>query len=240
MKIKILWIIVFFSLSFQGYAQDAGEIISGYFKKAGGLVAWKNLKSMKMTATFEQENMSLDAVIYRKQPDKNRTEIVFQENTIVQAYDGETGWMINPMMGTNEPQKMPEQMTEVMKEQKFESELVDYKEKGHKAELEGTEEIMGRQAYKIRLTRNNGDIEYYFFDTESKLPVMERRSIKVGPMQGQDAETFLGDYREVNGFMLPHMIDVKSGGQSVQRLKIEEYVLNEDIDDSLFEFPENN
>jgi outer membrane lipoprotein-sorting protein len=200
--------------------------------------AWKDLKSMKMTATFEQENMSLDAVIYREQPDKNRTEIIFEGSTIVQAYDGETGWMINPLAGTSEPQKMPDQMTEVMKEQKFESELVDYKEKGHKVELEGTEEVMGRQAYKIRLTRNNGDIEYYLFDTETNLPVMERRSIKFGPMQGQDAETYIGDYREVKGIMLPHSIEVKSGGQTVQKLNIQEYALNEDIDDSLFEFPE--
>jgi outer membrane lipoprotein-sorting protein len=240
MKIKFLLFAVFCLGSLVAEAQDADEIISRYFIKAGGLEAWKDLKSMKMEAIFEQENMSLQAVIYREQPDKNRSEIIFQGDTIVQAFDGETGWMINPMMGTSAPQKMPEEMAEMMKEQKFESELVDYREKGHMVELEGTESVAGSEAYKIKLTRNNGDTEYYFFDTESNLPVMERRPIKYGPMEGQDAETFIGDYREVEGMMLPHTIEVKSGGQTVQKLNIKEYALNEDIEDSLFSLPGSN
>jgi outer membrane lipoprotein-sorting protein len=237
MKKKILLAIVLLFAGLVIQAQDADEIISNYFENTGGLEAWKELQTMKIKATFDQGGMQLNAVIYRKEPDMSRTEIVVQGKTIVQAYDGETGWLINPMMGSEDPQKMPPEMEEAMKDEKFESELIDYNEKGNTVELEGTEEVEGTATYKVKLTKKNGDVEYYFFDTEYYVPIMERRIIKVGPMKGQESETYISDYQEVNGLMMPFFIEVKANGQSMQKLTIDEYAMNEDIEDSLFKFP---
>jgi len=237
MKTKILLTLLLVLSFLVTEAQDADEIISNYFENTGGLDAWKELKSMKIKATFDQGGMQLNAVIYRKQPDLSRTEIVVQGKTIVQAYDGETGWMINPMMGSEDPQKMPAEMEEAMKDEKFESELIDYQEKGNTVELEGTEEVEGTETYKVKLTKKNGDVEYYFFDTEYFVPIMERRAIKVGPMKGQESETYISDYQEVNGLMVPYYIEVKANGQSMQKLTIQEYALNENLADSLFKYP---
>jgi outer membrane lipoprotein-sorting protein len=234
-KILIVFLLIFPAMS--NMAQDADEIISNYLENTGGLDAWKELKTMKIKASFDQGGMQLNAVIYRKEPDKSRTEIIVQGKTIVQAYDGQTGWLINPMTGSEDPQKMPAEMEEAMKDEKFESELIDYKEKGNTVELEGTEEVEGTETYKIKLTKKNGDVEYYFFDTEYFVPIMERRAIKVGPMKGQESETYISDYQEVDGLMLPFYIEVKANGQSMQKLTIEEYAMNEDLDDSLFNYP---
>jgi outer membrane lipoprotein-sorting protein len=237
MKLKVLFFII---LSFYGHgseAQDADQILSNYFKKTGGLQAWKELRTMKIRANFDQGGMTFNALIFRKQPNLSRTEVEVQGNTIVQAYDGETGWIINPMMGTAEPQKMPVEMMEAMKEEKFESDLIDYKDKGNTVELVGTEMVDTVETYKIRLTKKSGDEEYYYFDKQSYLPVMESRSINFGPMKDQDSQTYISDYREVEGLMMPHSIEVKANGQSIQKLNIEEYVFNEDIDDSIFNFP---
>ena len=208
MRTKI--ILTFFTLivSIVVYSQDADEILTNYFENTGGLNTWKNLKTMKIKATLDQGEMQLSAVIFRKEPDLSRTEIDVQGKTIVQAYDGVTGWMINPMMGSEEPQKMPEEMVEAMKEEKFESELIDYKEKGNTVDLEGTEVVEGTETYKIKLTKKNGDVEYYFFDTEYFVPIMERRVIKVGPAKGQESETYISDYQEVDGLMVPFFIEV--------------------------------
>jgi hypothetical protein len=99
--------------------------------------------------------------------------------------------------------------------------------------------VNGKETFKIRLSKGNGDEEYYFFDTESNLPVMERRSIKFGPMKDQDSETFISDYRTVGGLLMPHAIEVKANGQVVQKLNIEEYKINVDLDDALFRFPKD-
>ncbi len=239
MKSKyLLCILIFLGVS-PLYAQDADQILSEYFNATGGLHTWKELRSMKIKANFEQDGMSFNALIFRKQPNLNRTEVEVQGDTIVQAYDGETGWMINPMMGTSEPQKMPAEMMEAMKEERFESDLIDYREKGNTVELVGTEMVNGEETFKIRLTKANKEEEYYFFDSNSFLPIMERRLIKFGPMKGQDSETYLGDYRQVDELMMPHVIEVKANGQLVQKLKIEEYIFNNEMDDALFKFPKN-
>ena len=239
MKSKVLFFIIIYFVVSPLFGQDADQILSDYFDKTGGLQAWKELHSMKIKADFEQAGMTFKAVILRKQPDLSRTEIEVQGDTIVQAFDGETGWMINPMTGTSEPQKMPAEMIAAMKEQKFESDLIDYKDKGNSIELVGTEMVNDTETFKIRLSKANGDEEYYFFDTESHLPIMERRSIKFGPMKDQDSETYIGDYRSVEGLLMPHAIEVKANGQVVQKLSIEEYVFNMDLDDALFRFPGN-
>ncbi len=240
MRTRLLLTLLSVMVSMTVFSQDADEILTNYFENTGGLDTWKNLKTMKIKATFDQGGMQLTAVIFRKEPDLSRTEIDVQGKTIVQAYDGETGWMINPMTGSEDPQKMPEEMVEAMKEEKFESELIDYQEKGNTVDLEGTEMVEGTETYKIKLTKKNGDVEYYFFDTEYYVPIMERRIIKVGPAKGQDSETFISDYQEVDGLMVPFFIDVKSNGQSVQKLTIQEYVLNESIEDSFFAYPKED
>jgi len=220
-------------------AQDADQILSRYFENTGGLAAWKDLHSMSIKASFNQGGMTFEAIIYRKRPDLSRTEIEVQGNKIIQAYDGETGWIINPMTGTSVPQKMPPEMMEAMKEEKFESDLIDYGEKDNKVDLEGTEMVNGKETYKIRLTKKNGGVEYYFFDTETYLPILERRSINTGPMKGMEAETYISDYGKVGDLVMPHVIEVKANGQLVQKLVISEYIFNEDLDDSFFSFPED-
>lgn len=222
---------------FTAFSQDADEIINNYFENTGGLAAWNKLSSLKITMVMEMQGMQLEGTMYQKRPDKQRMDISVQGKTIVTAYDGEVGWMINPMMGSEDPQKMPPEAVEQMKEQKFESELLNYKEKGHSIELQGTEEVEGTETYKIQLTKKNGDVEYYFFDTEYYVPIMERRSINVGPTKGQEIETYISDYQEVGEFMMPFFIEAKSGGQTIQKMTFTVYSINEELDDSLFTMP---
>jgi len=240
MKHRILTIIaLFLTVSFL-YAQDADEIIANYFENTGNVDNWKSLKSMKIKAVMNQSEMQIDVTIYQKRENLQRTEIQFQGKTIIQAYDGETGWMINPLMGSEASQKMDPEMVEEMKDQKFESDLLDYKEKGHSVELEGTEEIEGTETYKLKLTKKNEGVEYYFFDTEYFVPIMQRKVLKFGPGKGQETETYISDYQEVGEFMMPFFIDARINGQSMQKITFEEYSLNEKIDDSIFAMPETS
>lgn len=222
------------------FGQDVDKIINAYFKNSGGIDNWKNLQSMKIKAVMDQGQMQLKMTIYQTRDNMQRVEVQMQGQTIIQAHDGETGWMINPMMGSQSPVKMPQEMFEQMNQQKFESEFLDYKKKGHSVELEGTEAIEGHEAYKVKLTKQNGDIEYYFFNVENYVPVMQRQVVKYGPGKGQQTDTYIGDYRDVNGFLMPYYIDTRMNGQSVMKMTVEEYILNEDIDRSLFKMPDTS
>lgn len=218
-------------------AQDVDAILTKYFANTGGVEKWKALKSTKMEGTASMQGFDLPGTIYGKAPNMMRQEFSVQGKSIVQAYDGTTAWMINPFAGGEEPQKMTADDAQEMTSQKFESELIDYKTKGHSVVLEGKETIDGTETYKLKLTKKEGDVEYYFFDTEANVPIMMRSAVKTGPAKGQFTETYMSDYQEVEGLMFPFFIETKLAGQTFQKITIKTVKLNEPLEDTFFAFP---
>ncbi len=53
-----------------------------------------------------------------------------------------------------------------------------------------------------------------------------------------NAETFMSDYKSVEGMMLPFSIEIAGQGPQVQSLSIESVEFNVDIDDQVFVMPE--
>lgn len=218
-------------------AQTADEILAKYFENTGGLEKWISLKSSKMAGMMAMQGMEFPGTVYAALPNKQRVEVNVMGKAIVQAYDGETAWWINPFMGGEDPQKMPDEMAEEMTRQEFQSDFINYKEKGHAVELEGTEEVEGAEAFKIKLTKKNGDVEYHYFDSEYYVPIMMKTTVKSGPAQGQMAETYMSDYQEVDGMMFPFFIESKVNGQSFQKITIDTISVNEEYEDVFFAFP---
>lgn len=218
-------------------AQTVEEVLASYFENIGGMEAWQELKSTKMVGKMNMQGMEFPGTIYAAQPNKQRVEVDVQGQKLVQAYDGETAWWINPFMGGEDPQKMPEEMAEQMTSQEFESDFINYLEKGHTAELDGTETVEGAEAFKVKLTKKDGDIIYYYFDTEYFVPIMMKQAVKEGPAKGQEAETYFSDYQEVDGMIFPFFMETKVNGQSFQKMTLESIELNVEVSDGLFAFP---
>ncbi len=218
-------------------AQTADDILAKYFENTGGLEKWNALSSSKMSGTMSMQGMEFPGTIYSARPNKQRVEVSVQGKGIVQAYDGTDAWWINPFAGGDEPQKMPAEMSEEMTKQKFESEFLNYAEKGNSVELVGKETIEGTETWQIKLTKQNGDIEDYFFDAEYYVPIMVRTTISSGQMKGQNSEMYFSDYQEVDGMMFPFFMESKMGGQSVQKITIQSVELNAAYDDNFFAFP---
>ncbi|AHM58884.1 hypothetical protein D770_03085 [Flammeovirgaceae bacterium 311] len=228
-----------FLACFQVSAQDVkvDDIINNYLKNTGGAENWKQVKSMKMTGKMSMQNMEFPLVIYRMPEKKQRIEASIQGKEIIQAYDGTDAWWINPFMSGPEAQPMPDEMASEMKEETFEDVFIDYKKKGHQAELEGKETIDGAETYKVKLTKKGGDIRYYFFETENYVPIMIRSTVKEGQAKGQNIDTMLSDYQEVEGFVIPHFMEVRMNGQAGQKIILEAITFNEKMDESMFAFP---
>ena len=66
---------------------------------------------------------------------------------------------------------------------------------------------------------------------------MMRTAIKSGPASGQFVETFMSDYQEVDGVMVPFFIEAKMAGQSMQKITVKEMKFNVAVEDSFFAFP---
>lgn len=79
--------------------------------------------------------------------------------------------------------------------------LVDASSKGSKVELEGTEQVDGRDAYKLKVTTGK-DVRRVWVDAESFLDVKVDDSRRIEGKQRQ-VFTFLREYKAVNGVMVP-------------------------------------
>ncbi len=222
-------------------AQDLGEVLDNYYEAVGGLDAWQSVQSMRATGKMAMGGTGIEApfTVVTKRPDKIRLEFTFQGMTGIQAFDGETAWMVMPFMGSTDPEVMPEDIAKQFKDEgDVDGPLMGWKESGHQVELIGKEETEGTAAYKIKVTKKDGDVEYYFLDAEYFIPIRVESSSEI---QGRtvDIEVVLSDYKEVDGLMVAHSIEQREkGAPSGQVITIEQVELNVDIDDSTFTMPE--
>ena len=223
-------------------AQTADEILNKYYENTGGIEKWKSLQTRKGVGKMNMQNMDFPITMYEKAPAKQRIEFSVQGLQIVQAYDGTDAWMINPMQGGTTAVKLTDEEAKEFKDNEFEDEFIDYKKKGHSVELKGTEEIDGVKCHKIELVKNkNNDkedvTEIHYFDAENFVPIMVVSYAKSGAVKGQEIKTYLSDYQEVNGLMMPFFIEAKMNGQTVRKITIDNQTVNEPIEDTLFAFP---
>jgi outer membrane lipoprotein-sorting protein len=231
-----LTVICFCSLS--GLAQDLNldDVLSKYYE-ATGINHVKEWNTLIMTGKSTAQGMEFPVTIYMKRPGKIRTEVEIQGNKMLQVLNGDQGWAVAPWSGSTDPQDMTADVVKSMKEQAdFEGSLFNWKEKGHKVELIGKEDMEGTSVYKIKVTLVDGNIETYFMDAENFVPL---KIASVTKIQGNDteSETFPGNYKEVNGAVLPFAIENKFKGQTVSNVLIEKYEINKEVSDSLFVKP---
>jgi hypothetical protein len=225
------------------YAQTADQIITRYFEGVGGMDKWKSLTSIKMSGNLVMSQGEFPITLYRKTPNKFKIVInVMGQEIIPQAFDGETGWMNNPLSGGAGPQQIDAEQVKALKdESEFEDPFIDYRAKGFEASYEGTGDAGGVQCHIIKLIKNKG-VEgeemssYYYFDTEHYLQIMIKQP--GAQAKGQDIEIYLSDYQETeDGLLMPFVLDTQYQGKSVQKLSFTAIAVNEEMPDELFSFP---
>lgn len=219
------------------------ELLDNYYEAIGGVEAWEELESVKLSGSMSMgPQMEAPFTMYQKRPHKLRLEFVVQGMTGIQAFDGEGGWMFLPFMGRTEPEVMPQEMADELRQQAdLEGPLVHWQDKGHEVELEGVEEVEGTEAYKLKVTlAPNQKVRYYYLDSESYIPIKMTGKTE---MQGAevDFEVTLSDYKELGdtGLLLPHSIEQRQvGAPGGQVITIESAEVGIDIPDSQFAMPE--
>ncbi|MFI5144337.1 MAG: hypothetical protein ACHQJ4_01960 [Ignavibacteria bacterium] len=231
---------IFFSISLS-YSQSADDIINKYIDAVGGMDKINSIQTVKITAKTYGMGMDIPVIMTIKKPDEIRLDITVQGQTMVQACDGEIGWMINPFQGSKDAEKMNEEQTKGMKEQaQFEGQLVNYKEKGSTAEFLGKEDMEGTDVYKILLTKKDSSISTFYLDAKSYLILKEtgKRKIKEKEI---NSTTILGDYKSEDGYMMPHSMEIKSdgGGMDSQKITIDKVEFNTSVDETIFKMPES-
>jgi len=235
---KVIALLLFAGATTAMQAQTADELVQKYAKAMGGLDAQKKLKTMKMEGVVKQMGMEFPIVIQTINNKAMRVDVTVQGMTITTAYKDGSGWSINPLSGATTAEKMNEEQIKDAKEQAdLGSDLADYKARGHKIELIGKEDVEGTETQKLKLTKKDGDVEYYFLDTETFLPLKMSSKQKYGDKE-VESETFFSDYKDVgNGIKLAHSTQIKSGGQVMMETAFTKIEANAKIEDTVFDMP---
>lgn len=237
MKTQILSLLLLFSTGLFAQDMSVDDILKNSWENMGGIDNIKALTSLRTEGTMSMGEMEFPGIVTQAPDNKQYMEVNIQGKKFVQAYDGTMAWQINPFEGGSTAQKMSPEETEELSDEPFESAFIDYAKKGHKVSLDGMQDVEGSETHVLKLEKKNGNVEYHYYDPEYYVPIMIKSTIKSGPMKGQDTETFLSDYQEVDGIMFPFFIDTRINGQSMQKLSISKIETNVELSDEMFAMP---
>src|SRR3954447_22251862 len=221
------------------HAQTADELVQKNIQAKGGMEKIKAIHSVRITGKLNAGGGFTGATVQENErPNLVRETFSLQGMSAVTAYDGATGWQIQPFGGHKDPEFMGEDdLKDLLLDADFDGPLVDCKEKGNTVEFLGHDMVDGDDALRLKVTLKNGDIVYYYLDPDTFLEI--RKEIQQF-IRGSVRERIVdfGSYKPVNGVMYPFSsaTGTKSnpGAQTFTAEKIE---VNVPIPDSDFAVP---
>ena len=217
------------------------ELIDSHIAALGGLETIRSVESLRMTGEIyvPSAGMTMPVTITQKRPSKMyfKIEIPAMGAEMVQAYDGETAWEINPMQGGT--RKMTGEPARTIKEQAdMDGILVDYEAKGFTMELVGEEDVKGSAAKKLKVLRPDSSEFFVFLDAASFMQVKVEAE-GTNPMTGAkvNVETFMMDYRDVGGMMVPFGVEMLMDGEVFSKTTLQDVKTNVEVDETIFAYP---
>lgn len=220
-------------------AQTVDEIIAHYIKTIGGMEKIQAVTTLRRSGKFTGGG-GFEAVVLQenKRGTSVREEFSLQGMTGINAYDGKTGWKIEPWNGKKDPESLgEEEMKSILEDSDFDGPLVNYKQKGNKVEFVGMDQFEGTDTFKLKVTLANGDVYFYYLDTDYYVPIkVDTKRVIRGAER--EYETALGDYKEVAGWFLPYSIETNAkGSQDKSKVVYDKIEANVPIDDGRFRMP---
>jgi hypothetical protein len=182
-------------------AQSLEDIVKNY-TSANKLDQIKSKKTIKITGKMSMMGMEMPMEIWMKNPDKIKTVTNMGGQEIIQAFDGEKGYSVNPMTGSTGAVEMkPEELKQLLRSNSFENTMENYLKNGQ-LELAGEDAVNGKPVYKIKATVEQGIVSNLFIDKATYLLTKSTMDINQGGMP-MTVETYPSEYTETNGIMMP-------------------------------------
>jgi outer membrane lipoprotein-sorting protein len=264
------------AVSAQQAGLPASEIVNKNVTARGGLQAWRTVQTVTMSGKMEAGGNNRPALptpggrrgvqavpprpatqvelpfkMDLKRSRKLRIELEFKGQTAVQVYDGANGWMMRPYLNRTDYEPYTAEQAKAASEQSdLDGPLVDYAAKGNAVELAGTEKVDGRDNYKLKVTLKNGYAFHVWIDARTFLETKMEGTPRRLDGQNRPVEIYMSDYRQVNGVLIPFVLETKvqwaesvPGRKQIQtaaeKITIDNVVVNPKLDDSLFSKPKS-
>jgi hypothetical protein len=194
-------------------AQSIEDIISKY-TVANKLDKISDFKTLKLTAKTSVMGMDMPMEMWMKNPNKFKSVTSFNGQEIVQVFDGEKGYMINPMAGSTEPVEMTaDQLKDVARSNMFNNYMAQYLKDG-KLTLEGEDNVNGKPVFKVKAALEGGNSATMFIDKSTYLLLKTVADVNQGGM-AMTVESFPSEYTETNGILLPMKTTTSTSGMEI-------------------------
>lgn len=169
----------------------------------------------------------------------SRIDMALQGMTLVQGYDGKSGWRINPFQGRRDAERMStDEARAVADASLIEGPLLAARRDGAQVTYLGRDDFDGTSAYKLKVAQKDGDEFVYWLDPDTFLEIKIDETRRVRGAE-QTNETELGDYEKIAGVYFPMSVETWSEGDSNnrQRVIIASGTANSAVDLALFAEP---
>lgn len=208
-------------------AQSLEEIVSKY-TVVNKLDQVSKLKTIKLTAKMSMMGMEMPMQMWMKNPNKIKTVTSMSGQDIIQVFDGEKGYSINPMSGSTTPVEMtPDQVKTTLRSNMFQNYMANYLKNGQ-LKLVGDDKVNEKPAYKLQATVEGGVVIDIYIDKTSFFIV--KTSVTAS---GMTIDSFPSDYTETNGVIVPMKTTSSASGMEVV-MTFTKVEVDIPIDDSVF------
>jgi hypothetical protein len=239
----------------------AAEVVERNLAARGGPAAWHAVQTLSWSGKMEAggnnqpklnipgmpppaakqptDQIQLPFTLEMQRGRKSRLEIVFNGQTAVQVYDGTQGWKRRPFLNRPGAEPFtPEELSIAANQADLDGTLIDYAAKGTQVDLEGTEAVEGKQAYKLKLTLKSGEVRREWIDAKSFLEVKTEGTPRRLDKKVHAVSVYLRDYHAEAGLQIPHVIEtVVDGVPRTEKIYIEKVSVNPPLDAARFAKP---
>lgn len=216
---------------------DPLEILNRYFQASGGLDRMKAERTSHAEGTLSLAGMEGTLKFWTQKTGLSRAEVTLGPLNIIQGDNGEHAWVLD-QNGKLQVITNPDQAT--VKRRQVRKLMEEYAFAEHESDvftvsLGGVEQVEGKDCYVIEIANKiNVDSYTYYINTST---FTREQAIFREDIESRDV--FYGDYREIEGLMVPFWTkEVSHGTGQVQEARLTRYVSNQKIDPILFEPPE--
>lgn len=212
----------------------AETILDKYIEVTGGKAAYQKIHSEIDSGSMELRGMNGTMTTYKLAPDKVYTEVEFQGiGKIQEGSNGTVAWQNSAMQGPRI--KEGEEKDTALMMARLDGEL-NWRQQYPTVETTGTENVEGKDCYKVVLTPKAGKPTTRYYDKQTGLLVKMVITL-ASPMGELNVESVAGDYRKEGAITSPHKVTQRMMGQEFT-LTIEKVEYNADIPESKFALPD--
>jgi len=215
------------------------QVVSRHIEARGGAERWSEVETLRMRGSYSAFSFRDEFTLIRSRGDLYRLDFTLLDSPATRARDGAGVWGLHKLL---QPQAIhitegpyPPQME---RESLFLSPLFDYTARGISIELSGRGDIDGIETINLAVKLSDGWEETWMLDAETYLEVAVDSQVWDFTQAGEPVlqRTYFEDFREVDGLVFPHQIEMDFNHR-LEGMTVREVEVNPEIPPAAFSPP---